>query len=85
MNLKIQLKDPNCQEIRKKLKEVIDSIKDEDIIRIAINIQKCIEENGEGKLEKIKDIISQPIDRISKITLEDYERIRQAIFKVIEE
>jgi len=35
-------------------------------------------------LERIKDIIVQPPDRISDITIEDYEKIRQAIFKAID-
>ena len=35
-------------------------------------------------LERIKDIIAQPPDRISDITIEDYEKIRQAIFEAID-
>ena len=34
-------------------------------------------------LERIKDIIAQPPDRISHITIESYEKIRQAIFQAI--
>ena len=36
-------------------------------------------------LERIKDIIAQPPDRISHITIESYEKIRQAIFQAIDD
>ena len=38
-----------------------------------------------NKLRRIADVLAQPPDRISHITIESYEKIRQEILKIINE